>query len=186
MSSTSSPTGPDLHTLLGLFPPADEVFEHEFVPGDEVPPPYNQLLVHEHHMTVTVEAYHGDLVNVRILNRRHKGDVYARKILLTLQGSGKVVQFGVARIHLNFCTPAVREEIIAGKKPLGRILIEHDVLRRIEPKAFLRVLPGPSLVKNFGLIRPVPTFGRLGIIHCDDFPAVEVLEIVIPAVAFHK
>ena len=31
-------------------------------------------------MTVTVEAHHGDLVNVRILNRLHKGDVYARKI----------------------------------------------------------------------------------------------------------
>jgi hypothetical protein len=180
MSQTATPTGPDLHALLGLFPPADEVFEHEFVPGDEVPAPYHQLLVHEHHMTVTVEEYHGDLVNVRILNRFQKGDFYARKILLTLQGSGKVVQFGVVRIHLNFCSPAVREEIIAGKKPLGRILIEHDVLRRIEPKAFLRIIPGPSLVIAFGLVRPVPTFGRLGIIHCDDFPAVEVLEIVIP------
>ena len=32
----------------------------------------------------------------------------------------------------------------------------------------------------FGLDRPQLTYGRLAIIHCDDQPAVEVLEIVAP------
>jgi hypothetical protein len=57
---------------------------NQLVAPDEMPEPYHTLLVHEHHMTVTVEAHHGDLVNVRILNRRHHGDDYARQILLTL------------------------------------------------------------------------------------------------------
>src|SRR5215813_12044885 len=112
---------PDLNTLRGLFPQADDLTEYEFVRAGQVPPPYHELLVHEHHMTVTVERYYGSLVDVRVLDRRRDGDVYARKILLTLQSTGKVVQFGIVRIHLNYCSPAVRRELLAEKTPVGRI-----------------------------------------------------------------
>jgi chorismate-pyruvate lyase len=174
--------GLELRTLFSLFSPAaeGEVPEYEFVPADEVPPPYHGLLVHEHHMTVTVEAFHGDLVDVRILDRRQTDATYARKILLALHGSGRVVQFGIVRIQLRHCSPAVREEIIAGHTPIGRILIQNDVLRRIEPKTFLRVIPGVAMMNWFGLERPLPTYGRLALIHCNGQPAVELLEVVAP------
>ena len=172
--------GPDLRALFALFPQADDVPEHEFVPGAAVPPPYHGLLVHEHHMTVTVEAHHGGPVDVRILARNQQGDSYARKILLALQRNGLVVQFGIMRINLGFCSPQVRDAIVAGDTPLGRILIEHDVLRRIEPTAFLRVIPGAAMMNWFGLDRPRATYGRLAYIHCDHKPAVELLEIVRP------
>lgn len=176
-----APRAPDLRSLYALFPPtADDLLEYEIVAGDEVPEPYHGLLVHEHHMTVTVEEHHGDQVDVRILDQRQSGDWYARKILLTLQHGGKVVQFGIMRIHLNQCSPAVRAEIVAGQTPLGRILIEHDVMRRIEPTAYLRVIPGPAMVSWFGREQPTSTYGRLAIIHCDGRPAVELLEIVAP------
>jgi chorismate-pyruvate lyase len=158
----------------------EEVPEYEMVPADEVPPPYHGLLVHEHHMTVTVEQHHGDLVNVRILQRQQGDGWYARKILLALQKTGKVVQFGIMRIHLGYCSPEVQAEILAGQTPLGRILIQHDVLRRIEPKAFLRVLPGPAMMNWFHLKRMQPTYGRLAVIYCNEQPAVELLEIVRP------
>ena len=60
MSYPTRTAGPQLPTLFALFPPADDVPEYQLVPADEVPPPYHELLVHEHHMTVTVEAHHGD------------------------------------------------------------------------------------------------------------------------------
>jgi hypothetical protein len=171
-----------LRTLFGLFPAPslEEMPEYELVPADEVPSPYQELLVHEHHMTVTVEHHHGDLVDVRVLARERQPDWYARKILLVLQKTRRVVQFGIARIHLAYCSPAVQEEILAAQTPLGRILIRHNVLRRIEPKAFLRVLPGPAMMKWFGLQRPQSTYGRLAMIYCDEKPAVELLEIVAP------
>lgn len=174
--------GPSLPGLYALFPAAKESLwpEFEIVPSDEVPPPYRELLVHEHHMTVTVEKYHGDSVDVRILDRQHTNDTYARKILLTLHGSGRVVQFGIMKIDLRYCSPEVRQEIIAGQTPLGRILIQHDVLRRIEPTTFLRIIPDPAMMKWFGLTEPVRTYGRLAIIHCNGQPAVELLEIVTP------
>jgi hypothetical protein len=175
-------SGPDLRSLFRLFPPArpEDIPEYEEVPADEVPPPYHGLLVHEHHMTVTVEAHHRALVDVHILERHHAGDWYARKILLALRGSGRVVQFGIMRIHLPDCSPEVRDEIVAGQTPLGRILIEHDVLRRIEPRAFLRVIPGKAMMDWFGLDRPWPTYGRLAVIHCNGRPAVDLLEVVAP------
>jgi chorismate-pyruvate lyase len=171
---------PDLAALLGLFPSACDVGRVEYVSADAVPSPYHGLLVHEHHMTVTVEAFYGGLVDVRILEHRRDGDDYARKILLTLQDGGRVVQYGIVRIRLSFCSSAVREAILAGKTPLGRVLIEHDVMRRIEPTAFLRVEPGPTLTEWFGLSAPEETFGRLAIIHCEGQPAIELLEIVAP------
>ena len=172
--------GPDLPTLCALFSPADDMPEYEFVAADEVPSPYHGLLVHEHHMTVTVEAHHGRLVNIRVLARRQDGESYARKILLALQGSGRIVQVGIARVNLRYCSPAVRAEILAARTPLGRILIQHNVLRRIEPTAFLRVVPGPAMMEWFGLKQPRQTFGRLAYIHCDGQPAIELLEIVAP------
>lgn len=172
--------GPQLADLLTLFPPTDWLRAYEYVAAEQVPEPYHKLLVHEHHMTVTVEAHHGSLVDVRVLERIHDGDTYARKILLALQSTGRIVQFGIVRIHFQYCSDAVRDEIVAGKTPVGRILIKHDVLRRIEPTAYLRVLPGPAMVQWFGLKVPQPTYGRLALIHCDGQPAVELLEIVAP------
>jgi chorismate-pyruvate lyase len=175
------PQGPDLRTLLRLFGPSAQVIARaEIIPGDMVPSPYHDLLVHEHHMTVTVEAYHGDLVNVQILKRWVDGDFYARKILLTLQKTGKIVQFGIVRVDLSVCSPAVREEILGGRTPFGRILIKHNVLRRIEPTAYLRLAPGPEMMQFFGLDRPRPIYGRLARIHYNGQPAVELLEVVAP------
>src|SRR6185295_1072133 len=111
----------NLAQLLDLFPPPDYLRAYEFVAADKVPPPYRDLLVHNQHMTVTVEAYHGSLVNVRVLEDRLEGDVYARKILLALQSNDKVVQFGLVRIRLNLVSPEVRAEIVSRQTPLGRI-----------------------------------------------------------------
>lgn len=173
-------TGPDLPTLFRIFRPVEPLPEYEIIPADQVPQPYHGLLVHEHHMTVTVEGFHGDLVDVQILERKHQGDYYARKILLRLQKSGKVVLYGVVRVNLSFVSPQVRAEILAGQTPFGRILINHGVLRRIEPTAFLRLMPSPTMMNWLEMQERVPIYGRLALIHCDGKPAVELLEIVAP------
>jgi chorismate-pyruvate lyase len=174
-------SGPDLPTLLALFPPAASYLSAAVpVLGPQVPPPYHDLLVHEHHMTVTVEAHHGGPVDVVVLDRRLDGDSYARMILLALQGSGRIVQFGIARIRFAYCSQTVRDEIVSEKTPLGRILIQHNVLRRIEPTGFLKVTPGVDMMQWFRLEKPETTYGRLAVIYCDGQPAIEVLEIVAP------
>src|SRR5215467_3732947 len=111
MNDPDRSVSPDLRELFAEFPPADDCPDYEIVEPDDVPEPYHTLLVHEHHMTVTVEAHHGAPVDIHILARRHNGDRYARKIVLTPQGSNRVVLFGIVRINLNYCSPEVRDRI---------------------------------------------------------------------------
>jgi len=178
---SNNPTSPRPDTLVDLFPDPAGRPRMELVAAAEVPPPYRDLLVHTHHMTVTVEAFHGEPVDVRVLETQRSDEWYARRILLTKRTSGEVVQFGIARIRLQYCAPAVRDAILAEDTPLGRILIDHDVLRSIVPVAFLRVMPGPALAEWFGPdLGLLVTYGRLGAIHFDEKPAIEVLEIVAP------
>ncbi len=168
-------------TLMDLFPSADHRPRMELVAAAEVPPPYRELLVHTHHMTVTLEAFHRGPVNLQVLGTMQSEDWYARRILLRRHDDDEVVQFGIARIRLSYCLPQVRDAILAGRIPLGRILIEQDVLRNVVPVAFLRVMPGPAMADWFGKQRGLfVTYGRLGAIHLDERPAVEVLEIVAP------
>lgn len=172
-------TAPTVEHLYRPFPDSPDLPAAVTVPAAEVPPPYHRLLVHTHHMTVTVEDFYGGPVGVKVLACRRDGDEYARKILLTLD-DGKVVQFGLVRIDLGVCPPPVRDAIVEGKTPLGRVLIEHDMLRRIEPVAYLRVKLSPAMAKWFGVPADTVTYGRLGVIYTGDRPAVEVLEILAP------
>jgi hypothetical protein len=171
---------PTLDHLYGLFPASLDRPTAVVVPADDVPQPYYRLLVHTHHMTVTVEEFYRSPVDVRVLECRRNGNEYARKILLTAHSTGRVVQFGLVRINLGACTETVRNEIVEGKTPLGRVLIRHNMLRRIEPIAYLRVTPGAAMAGWFGVAPETTTFGRIGVIFTGERPAVEVLEILAP------
>src|SRR4051812_9930513 len=132
------------------------IFDDQLWPADSaatlvqaasLPEPYRLLLAHSEHMTVTMEAFYGKPVDVRVLEAGRDGEFYYRRIVLTLHGTDRVVQYGLVRIDLSLLPPVVRDAILAQDTPLGRVLIEHNVLRRVEPTAFLRVDPGLSLTK---------------------------------------
>jgi chorismate-pyruvate lyase len=171
-------TDPTFEHLYNLFPDSPDRSHAVEVPADEVPEPYHKLLVHSHHMTITVEQYYHS--SVRVLSCRRSGNEYARKILLSTQDTRRVVQFGLVRINLGVCPEPVKNEIIQGKIPLGRVLIQHNMLRRIEPQAFLRISISPTLADWFGVNPGLTTYGRVGVIYTGDRPAVEVLEILAP------
>jgi hypothetical protein len=180
MSHPAVPVDPDLRGLFSLFPPADFMARSELVSPEELPPPFNRLLFHEHHMTVTQEAHHGDTVDVEALQEHRGRQTYSRQSVLRLRRSRRVVQFNLMRVPLRYCSDAVRQEILSRGTPLGRVLINHNVLRHVMPTAFLRITPGPALARWFGPPGPRVTYGRLALIVCDERPAVEVVEIIIP------
>jgi hypothetical protein len=91
-----------------------------------------------------------------------------------------VVQFGLVRINLGVCSEAVRNEIIDGQIPLGRVLIRHNMLRRIEPQAYLKLTLSATMAGWFGVEAGTTTYGRVGVIYTGERPAVEVLEILAP------
>src|SRR5262245_48632873 len=180
MKASRAPMAPASSLLLSRFLPAADLGKCEVVPAREVPAPYRDLLAHERHMTATLEAHHGDRVDVRVLAAHQRRDGYTRKVLLELHGTGRVVEFSLVRVRLSLCSPCVRQEIVAGRTPLGRILTDHGAPRTIELAALLRVVPGPALQRWFGFDRSRLAYGRLACISLRGRPAVEVLEVLPP------
>jgi hypothetical protein len=171
----------ELQSLLSLFPEREPMLaDAEHVASEMLPEPYRRMLAHNHHMTVTMESYHNCRVEVRILDRRLDGDVYSRKIVLFKAGAEIPVQFGIVRFDLSYVTPIVRGEILEGQKPLGRVLIDHNVLRHIDLGAVLRLQAGPSLARYLQMPVGGTTYGRLATIFCNRHAAVDLLEIPAP------
>jgi chorismate-pyruvate lyase len=171
---------PKLETLIALFFAAPEPLgRFRDVAPDDLPRPYARLLAHEHHMTVTVEAFHHDVVDVRVLQRTRTPSHYAREILLTRRGDGRVVQYGIMRVRLDCLGPEVRAQIEAEDTPLGHVLIRHGVLREVHLRRLWEVQPGPRLRELFAGDERT-TYGRTAMIDLDGEPAVELLEIVAP------
>jgi chorismate-pyruvate lyase len=168
----------ELDALVKLFPHEHPLFEKaEHVSSASVPDPYKSLLAHNHHMTVTMEEYHNSAVDVSVLDQRLDDNIYSRVILLSKSGTDDVVQFGIVKFNFDYVTQAVKDEILAGDIPLGRVLINHNVLRHVDLGAVLRITAGPGLTKVMKIQPGEVTYGRLATIFCNQQPAIDLLEI---------
>ena len=169
----------ELRLMLAFFGEAQLPKSHP-IAAAAIPQPDRDLLVHDNHMTVTLERHHGTPVAVRPYQVHRQGEVYARKLDLTVEPGRRVVMTGIMMFNFSFCDERVRDLILEQKVPLGRILIEHEILRSISATSFLKIEAADPLVARFGLTDPRPAYGRLATIFCDGRPAVDLLEIVRP------
>lgn len=181
---TIETAGPWLTSVLGQFPDDRiEAGQVEVLEGAALTGAYSGLLDHTHHMTVTLEERYGAPVHLEVLEVDQSGDSYSRKLILRAGEGGPVVLAGIMRFRLECVDQEVREEILEARTPLGRILIEHQVLRKIETIAFLRFPLGNSFGKLLDATgKESFTYGRLAIIFCDEEPAVELLELIPPGI----
>ena len=181
LSIDSGEPAVDLTQLLDLFYPAGD--EHRLgrfhsVDGEHVPEPFRKLLDHHSHMTVAVESHFKSPVDVQIVQTTKDETWYSREILLSTKASGLIVQYGIVRLRYGVLASVVWQEIEAGLTPLGRVLIEHGVLRQVELVGLWKVECGPVLGKHFAVASGTITYGRTARIFCDAEPAIELLEIV--------
>ena len=182
-----TPPAAELHGLISLFyDDAATLGEFEERDAQNCPASYQHMLAHEAHMTVTVERRHGCSVDVEVLETAHEPQHYLRKILLRRQSDRRVVQFGIVRLALEPLDRVVRDEIMSQRIPLGRVLIEHDVMRQVQLNALWRVHCGRELAQYFEVEAGHETYGRTALIYCNGEPAVELLEIVAPEDTFEE
>lgn len=179
MSVSTYDPSKELRLLLAFFGEA-KVPLCERIPPEEIPEPYRRLLVHHNHMTVTLEDHHKDRVDVIPYQVHRHGDLYGRKLDLRTVNSRKIVMTGLMLFNFSFCSEEVRDLIIAQQIPLGRILIDNNIMRRVSTGSYMRFDPDDAFVSRFELSDPRPAYGRLATIFCDEQPAVDLLEIVTP------
>lgn len=171
-----------LEMLKHLF----ESFSTEHLPpvkvmaGNTMPEPFRSLLDHEHHMTVTMEKHFAESVRVKVLSESIQGNNYSRILNLVGEKTGRIILFGAMRIRLDFLPKPAQQEILARKEPLGRILIRHEILRKLELVALLEINPFQDRSSWFDRSDTCNYFGRLAKIHVENQVAVEVFEVVSP------
>lgn len=187
MPNSPAVESPDLATLAALFYPKPvggglpaALGRFERVEEESLPADARGLLAHHSHMTVAMERFHASPVDVEVLDRRTDGKHYSRKIRLRTQRGGRVVQFGIVRLNLDYLEPDVREEVVGERTPLGRVLINHGVLMQVRLTALWRIEPGPDLCRSFELAEPMVLYGRTAMIDFETAPAIELLEISAP------
>lgn len=156
--------------------PAD--WTYEVVSETAMPAPFQTLLVHREHMTATLRDYYATDMALRVLQERTADGWYRRLITLSLAESGEIVELSVVAMHLTRLPIAVQETIRARRRPLGDILIGSTVRREIVPQWYLRFGGIPGNFLPWGVSIDHDVFGRIGVIHCDGHPAIELLEIV--------
>lgn len=142
----------------------------------DVPKPVRRLLDHRSHMTVTMEAFVGGSLGLRVMQERREPVVgetdsegadspgrYAREIML-LSPSGTPVQYGIVRVDLRAVAADVRERILVGSAPLGRVLIDAGTLMDVHDVALVRIDIGRELARRIGLEPGCTLFGRVATI----------------------
>jgi hypothetical protein len=173
----------ELQELVDLFPepsPHSLYLKAEHVAKEATPEPYRGMLVHEHHMTISMEDYHRCSVDVEVMSSRFEDGLYLRKIRLFKHTTTTPVQFGLVRFNFEYVTDKVRSEILSEKIPLGRVLIQHNVFRHVDLGAILRFTAGPGLADYLQMNVEQETYGRLATIFCNGAPAIDLLEIASP------
>lgn len=183
----------DLERIISLFyqpiDSDDRLGKFSRLRDADLPSEARRLLAHDNHMTVTLEESIGGPVDLTVLETRIDDSDYARKIVLTSQADKTPVMFGIVRVNLGKLEPTIRSSIKDAMIPLGRILIESDLLRRVSLVNVYQIVPGSELTQafsphaahaDFPNSKPEPKdfFGRTAIIFLDDQPVVELLEIV--------
>jgi len=175
------------------------------VDGDAIPAPYRALLVGNHDMTPTLEAFHGDRIIIQTLDRRHEltqpeveaGEIprsrpgtecgsrdvetLGRIVVLLLKGSTKPVEFGAIIIHLDLVPPEARERILECRVPFGTILATYCIEHISRPRAFIRVEPDALIANTLGLTKPVTLYGRRNVIsNLHNEVLADIIEILPP------
>jgi chorismate-pyruvate lyase len=146
-----------------------------------MPSPYRQLLAHGQDMTSTLERFYQTRLGLRALRRERHGPFYVREVVLTTAG-GQPVEYGVIGVRLNAFPPAVREEILAERLPLGRLLQDHEQPCICRPQEFYRIAPHPYLSAQLAEhMKPEAYYGRRNLLlNAEHRLLADVMEILSP------
>ena len=171
---------PELGVLAGLFyRSVDELGDFQEVGHNDLPAACRSLLANDRHMTVNLEGHHGCPVEVVVLESGMSETHYWRKIVLKRREDGAAVLFGIVRLTRALLSEEIRSEIEDEQIPLGRVLIDADVMRNVRLLSLWRVIPKFELCRIFGLSSPRPCYGRTALIYCDNALAIELLEVIM-------
>jgi len=174
---------------LNLLYPLNEFYEQAGLPlprvqkieGADVPEPYCGLLFHQRDMTPTLAAAWQANIQLRLVRKELRGDVYSREIVLEVEGGGQPVVFGAIRIYLDHFPTQARRLVLEGKRPLGTILQTEAIVHSSRPEAYIQVVSDVVINEALRLDGERVLYGRRNVIwNASRHPLAQVVEILPP------
>lgn len=156
MTAPSLPTdtAPDLLTgFLRLQSPGREPAPPLWLDGDGLPDVPRRLLVHDHGMTATLEAFWGEQMRLSVLHTEEVGTLLRRHVLLSGADSGMPAELGLIEIRLDALPPGALFAVRQRRIPFGAILSACGVSFKSRPAGFLRLVANEELAR---LLRITP------------------------------
>lgn len=153
----------------------------EVIAAEEVPAPYQKLLVHDGDMTSRLEAFHGGDLILSVLHRDHTATGYEREVILRLEDTGLPVEYGAIEIVLDALPPEVRQKILEEHLPLGGLLNTYQVRYRSRPKAFIKIVADEVMERTFHTTPGCIFYGRCNeLLGPDDEVIARIVEVLRP------
>lgn len=149
--------------------------------GDEVPQPFQRLLVHSKDMTPTLEAYYHQPLRLWLLSREHHEATYLREVVLRLGDTGRPVEYGVIRIFLAHLPAPAARRVLEEERPLGNILQTEAIPHLSWPQAFFRVEADVHLRTVLQMRQRGEVYGRRNVLlDASRRLLAEVIEVLAP------
>jgi chorismate-pyruvate lyase len=149
--------------------------------NEEVPQPYQQLLVHSSDMTPTLERFYCQPLALTVLSREIESDSYYREVVLRLGLDQRPVEYGVIRIFLAQFPARARRRVLEEHSPLGNILQTEAVAHLSWPQAFFRTQSDAHMHTLLGLNQASELYGRRNVLLDGTRRLLaEVIEILAP------
>ena len=105
-----------------------------------LPPKYKELLDHNQSMTLRLESFYRQEMGIKIIEEILLNNIYKREMIML--GSEDHIPRELAYIEIfleNLPNRLAREEVIEGKKPFGKILMDYKIEAIREVKTFFKV-----------------------------------------------
>jgi chorismate-pyruvate lyase len=152
-----------------------------FIPGDELPQPYRNLLVHDKDMTSTLQRFHDEGIRVHVLDTRKSGSLYEREVLLVTRDTNKTVEFGAIEIALDPFPAGAQREILRAETPLGAILQSFRIEYKSAPRAFFEIVSDAPMNAALKLPETRILYGRCNELTSNEGRILaEIVEILPP------
>jgi hypothetical protein len=151
------------------------------VAPEAIPQPQRSLLVHDRDMTSTLACFHGEPIELQVLDCKLTGDHYRRHIVLQTARSRRPAEYGAIRVNLPRLAAPVQAEVLRARGPLGGILTAHGITFRCCPGAYFKILSNELIGESLRLDGPKWLYGRCNCLSDGAGQAIaEVIEILPP------
>jgi chorismate-pyruvate lyase len=154
----------------------------EFVQPAEMPATERDLLVHDRDMTSTLAGHHRSPIDLQVVRREGTPEYLLRLVVLTRRELPVPVEFGAIGIRLEALPPALRDDIEAGRKPLGALLAEHALDYVSQPRAYFKVAADAFIADLLAEPEGTMLWGRCNALSLPDGEVfADIVEILPPA-----